>query len=41
MKSAPVTPIDDPTLRMCYLVLLVLFLVGISLQLRWICRQRS
>ena len=36
-----VTSIDDPTLRMCYLVLLVLFLVGISLQLRWIYRQRS
>lgn len=36
-----VTSIDDPTLRMCYLVLLVLFLVGISLQLRWIHRQRS
>jgi uncharacterized membrane protein len=36
-----VRSIDDPTLRMCYLVLLVLFLVGISLQLRWIYRQRS
>jgi uncharacterized membrane protein len=32
------TSIEDPTLKMCYLVLLVLFLVGISLQLRWIHR---
>jgi len=33
------TSIEDPILRMCYLVLLVLFLLGISLQLRWIYRQ--
>ena len=33
------TSIEDPILKMCYLVLLVLFLVGISLQLRWIHRQ--
>ncbi len=33
------TSIEDPILKMCYLVLLVLFLVGISLQLRWIYRQ--
>ncbi len=33
------TSIEDPILKMCYLVLLVLFLVGISVQLRWI--QRS
>lgn len=30
------TSIEDPVLRMCYLGLLVLFLIGISLQLRWI-----
>lgn len=33
------TSIEDPILRMCYLGLLVLFLVGVSLQLRWIYRQ--
>jgi len=33
------TSIEDPILKMCYLVLLILFLVGISLQLRWIHRQ--
>jgi len=32
------TSIDDPILKMCYLVLLVIFLVGISLQLRRIHR---
>ena len=31
-----VASFDDPLLRTCYLVLLVLFLVGITLQLRWI-----
>ena len=31
--------IEDPTLKMSYLVLLVVFLVGVSLQLRWIYRQ--
>lgn len=35
------TSIEDPVLKMCYLVLLVLFLLGITLQLRWIHRQRS
>jgi uncharacterized membrane protein len=35
------TSIDDPFLRMCYLGLVLLFLVGISLQLRWIYRQRT
>jgi len=35
------TSLGDPILRICYLVLLLLFLVGISLQLRWISRQRS
>lgn len=31
--------IEDPILKMCYLGLLLLFLVGVSLQLRWIYRQ--
>ena len=33
------TSIKDPILRMCYLGLLALFLVGVSLQLRWIHRH--
>ncbi|MDH3433679.1 MAG: hypothetical protein OEM60_07470, partial [Gammaproteobacteria bacterium] len=33
------TSIEDPILKICYLGLLALFLVGISLQLRWIHRQ--
>jgi uncharacterized membrane protein len=33
------TSIDDPVLKMCYLVLLVIFLIGITIQLRWIKRQ--
>ena len=33
------TSIDDPVLKMCYLGLFAVFLVGISLQLRWIRRQ--
>ena len=33
------TSIEDPVLKICYLVLLVLYLVGISLQMRWIHRQ--
>ena len=33
------TSIQDPILRMCYLGLLLLFLIGVSLQLRWIYRQ--
>ena len=38
--GAPVvTSFEDPLLRMSYLVLLVLFLLGMSLQLRWIYRQ--
>ena len=36
-----VTSIDDPLLRSAYLVLLVLFLVGASLQLRWLYRQQA
>jgi hypothetical protein len=35
------TSIDDPILKMCYLGLLVIFLIGITLQLRWIKRQRD
>lgn len=34
-----VASIEDPILQMCYLGLLTAFLVGISLQLRWIRRQ--
>ena len=30
---------DDPVLKMCYLALLVVFVVGVSLQLRWIQRH--
>ena len=33
------TSIEDPILKLCYLVLLVIFLVGVGLQLRWIHRQ--
>ena len=33
------TSIEDPILKMCYLALLVIFLIGVSLQLRWIHRQ--
>jgi uncharacterized membrane protein len=33
------TSIEDPILRMCYLALLALFLIGATLQLRWINRQ--
>jgi len=33
------TSIEDPILKMCYLGLLILFLVGVSLQLRWIHRD--
>ncbi len=32
------TSIEDPILKMCYLGLLVIFLVGVGLQLRWIHR---
>lgn len=35
------TSIEDPILKMCYLGLLLLFLIGISLQLRWIHRLPS
>lgn len=33
--------IDDPVLKMSYLGLFALYLVGIGFQLRWIARQRS
>ncbi len=33
--------LDDPVLKVCYLVLLLLFLVGITLQLRWIHREQG
>ena len=33
------TSIEDPILKICYLGLLVFFLVGISLQLRWINKR--
>jgi uncharacterized membrane protein len=35
------TSIEDPILKMCYLGLMALFLVGIILQLRWINRQSA
>jgi len=34
-----ITSLGDPILRACYLLLLVLFLSGITLQLRWIHRN--
>jgi hypothetical protein len=33
------TSIEDPILKVLYLGMLVLFLIGVSLQLRWIHRQ--
>jgi uncharacterized membrane protein len=36
-----VSSLDDPLLGTCYLVLLVLFLIGITMQMRWIRRQAS
>ena len=45
MRLPPGDPIldsiEDPILRLCYLALLVAFLIGVSLQLRWIHRQRA
>lgn len=35
------TSIEDPVLKMCYAALLFLFLVGVSLQLRWVHKQRA
>ncbi len=34
-----VTRFDDPLIKTCFLALLVAFLIGITLQLRWIQRQ--
>ena len=34
------TSIEDPILKMSYMALLALFLIGVTLQLRWIGRQR-
>ena len=36
-----ITEFDDPLLLTCFLALLVLFLVGITLQLRWVHRQAA
>ena len=36
-----VTSLEDPLLRSAYLALLILFIVGVSLQLRWVYRQRN
>lgn len=33
------TSIEDPILKLCYLVLLVIFLVGLGLQMRWIYKN--
>ena len=35
------TSITDPILGICYAILLVTFLVGVTLQLRWIRRQQA
>ncbi len=35
------TSIEDPILKMCYLGLLIAFLIGVSLQLRWIHKQQD
>ncbi|NNF67222.1 MAG: hypothetical protein HKM98_06910 [Gammaproteobacteria bacterium] len=35
------TSLEDPILKICYLVLLVLFLLGISLQWRWFKDQET
>jgi hypothetical protein len=34
------TSIEDPVLKICYMVLLALFLIGVSLQLRWLSRNQ-
>lgn len=34
-----VTSLDDPLLRTCYLLILLLFAIGIVLQMRWIHRE--
>lgn len=40
VSNPVITSIEDPLLRNCYAILLLLFIVGMSLQLRWISRQR-
>ncbi|NNF15179.1 MAG: hypothetical protein HKN70_00460, partial [Gammaproteobacteria bacterium] len=35
------TSIEDPVLKKCYFALLVIFVIGTGLQLRWIYRQES
>lgn len=35
------TSIEDPILKMCYLGLLVIFLIGVSFQIRWINKQAT
>lgn len=35
------TSVEDPFLKKCYLALLLIFGIGLSLQLRWIARQRA
>ncbi len=36
-----VTSLEDPLLRSSYLALLILFVIGVSLQLRWVYRQQN
>ncbi|MGI9204961.1 MAG: hypothetical protein ACR2Q3_13185 [Woeseiaceae bacterium] len=36
-----VKAIDDPLLKYCYVVLLILFIAGISAQLRWIRNEKN
>ena len=36
-----VSSLEDPLLRGSYLALLVLFVIGVSLQLRWVYRQQN
>lgn len=35
------TSIEDPILKRCYLLLLILFVIGIGFQMRWIYRQAN
>lgn len=35
------TSIKDPVLKMCYLALLIAYLIGVTLQVRWIHRQTT
>ena len=36
-----VTSLEDPIMRSAYLALLILFVIGVSLQLRWVYRQQN